>query len=251
MPHSKRKFDVPPDSGSAAKPSHAEQTEPALNFIKRHEKPKPSKLSATVSFVIHGGLILTVALLAKNSTEVERIYRQITASIEKKPPQPEKVPEKPPPVQAKVPLPVVETQPQKQEQAAPPRSIPDQVVPAMAPAAVNLAAFSFPDGAKEVASLDPISAYKQSIQTAFRNAWARPIDLNDQSYVAVAVVTIDRSGKITSRSLSSKTGDAHWDNSVLKALNAVSGFIRPPPIDFPNSFEVRFDTVDVESLAAL
>ncbi len=219
-------------------------------MIQARTKRNSSKVNLIVSLVFHTLLILAVFFFAAREGMLGKKLKQITVTMvpKEKPPEPPK--QKPPepkietPKVAETPKPALAPEPPKVETASAPPPV--EAAPAAAPAAVDVPAFQFSDGAKEVQSVsDPNLIYKDLVERALRNRWNRPEDIDDQNFVADVEISVDRSGEITGSTWVRGSGNQRWDDSVKNALAKTKAISRPPPKNFPAKFLVRFD---VESL---
>jgi hypothetical protein len=213
------------------------------------KKVNSSKVNLTISVVFHTLLVLGVFYLAARQGILGKKLKEITVTMapkEKKPEPPKEKPVAPkiePPKPVETPK-VATAPPPPSIQAAPPPVA--EAPPAAAPAAVELPAFAFGDGAKEVQSVtDPKVIYKGLVEHALRSRWTKPDDLDDASFVADVELNVDRDGNLTMSRWVRGSGNTRWDNSVKAALAATRTMSKPPPKGFPSSFLTRFD---VESL---
>jgi outer membrane biosynthesis protein TonB len=218
-------------------------------MIQGRKKRNSSKINLVISFVFHTVLILAVFFFAAREGMLGKKLKQITVTMvpKEKPPEPPK--QKPPepkietPKVAEAPRPVLAPEPKVETAAAPP---PVEAPPAAAPVAVDVPAFQFNDGAKEVQSVsDPSLIYKGLVEHALRSRWDRPEGLEDQNFVAEVEVSVDHSGQFNGYTWVKGSGNKLWDDSVKAALAKTTDVNRPPPKGFPDKFLVRFD---VESL---
>jgi TonB family protein len=217
-------------------------------MIPERKKHNSSKVNLTISVVVHSVLIVGLIFFAAREGMLGKKLKQITVTMvpkEKKPEPPkEKAPE--PKVEAakvtEAPKTLAVAAPPRVESAAPP---PSEASPTVAPAAVNLSAFEFSDGAHAVETGDANSVYKGLIEHALRSRWERPEGIADDAFVAEVELTVDPAGQASSYRWLRGSGNATWDDSVRVAMNKTKVFSRPPPKGFPAKFTVRFD---VESL---
>ncbi len=208
-------------------------------------KRNSSKVNLTVSVAFHSLLILAVFFFAAREGMLGRKLREITVTMvpkEKKPEPPKEKPAEPkvePPKTVDVPKPApVPPAPKIETATAPAVAAP----PSVAPAEVNLPAFEFNDGAKEVQSVsDPNAIYRALVEYALRSRWNRPEDIADDKYVAEIELTVDREGRLANYRWLKGSGDPRWDDSVKTALARTQSISRPPPSGFPGTFVVRFD----------
>jgi hypothetical protein len=154
----------------------------------------------------------------------------------------EKPPEKPKPPPPHVEPPKVE--PPKMvlpKLVEAPRTAPVSAPPVSAPPATQLPSFDF-DGGKAVSSVsDPVQLYKGQMEYVFRAKWDRPEDMDDATYVAEVQVSVDRDGNISDPQWQKGSGNTVWDDTVRKAIAAVTSMDRPPPTNFPPQVIIRFD----------
>ncbi len=207
------------------------------------------KINLVVSAVFHALVIGSVFVFAAHEGVFGHKLQELTAVLvpKEKPPEPPKQPERiePPKEEPKVQEPPPE-QVAKNEpapQAAPPPSGP--VAPAVAPAAVIPADFSFSDGAKEVitATNAAVAYYKSFVEYTVRENWNRPDDLTDDKFLDEVEVQIDSDGNLKTYSLKKKSGNKRWDESVLQAVASTKSIGRTPPTNFPAKFAIRFDVI--------
>ena len=66
--------------------------------------------------------------------------------------------------------------------------------------------------------------------------------------MAEVQVSVDRDGNISDPQWEKSSGNAVWDESVRKAIAAVTSMDRPPPTNFPPQIVIRFD-VQEETLS--
>src|SRR5258706_3473303 len=165
-------------------------------MIQRRKK-NSSKVNLTVSLVFHAALIVAIVFFAAREGILGKKLKEITVTMIPKEKKPEPVKEKPPEPKPEVPRPVETVKipaappPRVQVATAPP---PVEASAAAAPAAVNLPAFEFNDGAREVQSTsDPNALYKGMVERALRARWDRPEDMADDQFVAEVELAIDGS----------------------------------------------------------
>jgi len=217
--------------------------------MNQRKKRNSSKINLTISIVFHTLVVLGLFYFAARQGILGKKLKEITVTMAPKEKKPEPPKEKPAVPKPEPPKPVetpklATAPPPRVETAAPPPA--DTVPPAAAPAAVQLPAFDFADGAHEVQTVsDPKLIYKGLVEHALRSRWNRPEDIPDDKYVAEVELTIDRDGNVSMSRWIAGSGDARWDNSVKAAVAATKTISRQPPKGFPTSFVTRFD---VESL---
>ena len=213
-------------------------------------KTNSSKVNLTLSLIFHGALVVVIVFFAAREGMLGKKLKEITVTMAPKEKKPEPPKEKPPEPKLEPPKPnetpkvaAIAPPPAAQNVAPPP---PVQETPIAAPAAVNLPAMDFSDGAKDVQSVsDPNAIYKGLVEHALRSRWNRPEDIADDNYVAEVELAIDHDGNVSMVRWVKGSGDSRWDNSVRAAIAATKVISRPPPKGFPGSFIARFD---VESL---
>ncbi len=66
-------------------------------------------------------------------------------------------------------------------------------------------------------------------------------DRPDDNYVAEVDIAVGRAGDIGDPIWRKNSGDPKWDESVKKALAAVSRLDHAPPTNFPPRVTIRFD----------
>jgi protein TonB len=208
-------------------------------------KRNSSKVNLTISVVFHSLLVLAVVFFAAREGMLGKKLKQITVTMvpkEKKPEPPkEKPPEpKPEPSKPEVPKPVLAAAPTRPEPAAAPP--PQSADPSVAPPPVDLPAFSFPDGAREIREVsDPQAFYKGLVELALHSRWQRPENLDDEQFFAEVDLAIDANGRIGNYEWLRGSGNKRWDDSVKAALAKTKTISRAPPKGFPNKVLVRFD----------
>ena len=209
------------------------------------KKRNSSKVNLMISLTFHAALVVVLFYLAAREGLLGKQLKKISIEMVK-----EKTPEKPKEAEKpKVEPPKVETPkvvaPKLAE--APRTSAPPTVAPPIvAPAAAELPSFEFEGGKAVETSSDPVQLYKGAVEYALRSKWQRPEDEADVQYVAEVAVTVWKDGRISDPDWKKNSGDARWDDSVRRALAAVTGMERPPPTNFPARIVVRFD-VEAES----
>ena len=203
------------------------------------KKRNSSKVNLLISFTFHA-LIVVVGLYfaARGGLLGKQIQKISVEMIKEKPPEKPKVAEKPkiePPKEA----PKLAAAPKVEapKEAPPPAAGP----PTVAPPAAELPSFVFEGGKTVESSSDPVQLYKGLLEYAFRSKWDRPQNLHDDNYVAEVNVTVDRSGQISGVEWLKGSGNSLWDNSVRRALAAVTQMDSAPPTNFPPSVVIRFD----------
>ena len=209
-------------------------------------KTNSSKVNLTISLIFHGALVLVIVFFAAREGMLGKKLKEITVTMapkEKKPEPPKEKPPEPkiePPKPAETPKVAAIAPPPPVQNVAPPPVA--QETPIAAPAAVNLPAMDFSDGAKDVQSVsDPSVIYKGLVEHALRSHWNRPEDIADEKFVAEVELSVDPQGNVTGSRWLKGSGDMRWDNSVKAAIAATKVISRAPPKGFPASFLTRFD----------
>jgi TonB family protein len=202
------------------------------------KKRNSSKVNLLISFTFHA-LIVVVGLYfaARGGLLGKQIQKISVEMIKEKPPEKPKVVEKPkvePPKEAPKLANAPKVEPPKE---APPAAGP----PTVAPPAAELPSFVFDGGKTVESSSDPVQLYKGLLEYAFRAKWDRPENLHDDDYVAEVGVTVDREGQITGVEWLKGSGNPVWDNSVRRAITAVTRMDSQPPTNFPPNVVIRFD----------
>lgn len=204
-------------------------------------KRNSSKVNLLISFTFHAALVLVLLYFAARSGFLGNQMKKITVEMVKikkpaekpKPPPPPKV--EPP----KLPPPKIVAAPKVAAVKAPPPS-----QPVVAPPAPTLPAFDFAGGKVVDTSSDPVQIYKGALEYAFRSKWDRPDSIEDDQYVDEIRVTVGPDGHISDPQWEKSSGNATWDDSVRKAIAAVTSMDRPPPTNFPPKVVIRFDVQD-------
>ena len=90
----------------------------------------------------------------------------------------------------------------------------------------------------------PFSGYYDSIKQQMYGVWQQPAGA-PIGLLAIATIRVERDGTISSKSITSRTGNAQFDQSVQNALNATTR-LPPPPTDpsFIRDIEVKFELSD-------
>jgi hypothetical protein len=218
-------------------------------MIQQRKKRNSSKVNLTISFIFHGILILVIFVFAAREGMLGKKLKQLSVTMVPKEKKPEPPKEKPP--ERKIDPPKSDQQPKmalaqpKPAPVTPPPAVappPAATAPAAAPAAVNLPAVDFDDGAKEVQTItDPHALYKALVEHTLRSRWNRPEDIADDDYVAEVELAVDAKGRITDYNWLTGSGDKRWDESVKAVVAQTKNVNRPPPKGFPPKFLVRFD----------
>lgn len=199
-----------------------------------------SKVNLAISFTFHAALVILLVFLAARSGMLGNQMKQITVRMikEHKPPQKPKPPPprvQPPKAPRKIVTPpkIVETKP------APPAA-----APVVAPPTQVLPSFDFGGGKSVATSSDPVELYKGALQYAFQSRWNRPDNVSDSQYVDEIRVSVSPDGQISNPQWEKSSGNSTWDDSVRKAIEAVTSMDRPPPTNFPSSVVIRFDVTE-------
>ena len=204
------------------------------------KKRNSSKVNLLISFVFHAALVVVLLYFAARSGILGNQLKKITVQLVKEKP-PEKPKPPPPHVEPPKEPPKVVMAPKIVE---PPKAAAVAAPPVVAPPATVLPSFDFGGGKDVVASSDPVQLYKGAMEYAFRSKWDRPDNMNDDSYVAEVQVSVDSNGNISNSQWEKGSGNTAWDNSVRKAVAAVTSMDRPPPTNFPPQVVIRFDVQD-------
>ena len=101
--------------------------------------------------------------------------------------------------------------------------------------------FTFDGGKEVISSSDPVQLYKSTVEYALRSQWHRPDNLHDDHYVAEVQLSVGRDGELRNPVWENGSGNPVWDDSVRRAVAAVTRMDRPPPTNFPPHIMVRFD----------
>ena len=212
---------------------------------------RTSRWSVLISGSIHVVLIGGLIFFAAREGMLGKQMKKIAVEIVRKEKPPEKPPEKPRerPAETKPNPEAVKTE-TPQPVSAPLREVANRsaapppaatVAPAVAPPAVDMAAFDFEGGKTVETTSDPDVLYKGFVEYTLRSRWNRPEGMADSSYVAEVEVTLDREGRLLSSAWKKGSGDTRWDNAVRQALAETGSIGRPPPKGFPDKVMVRFD----------
>ena len=203
------------------------------------QKRNSSKVNLLISFTFHA-LIVVVGLYfaARGGLLGKQIQKISVEMIKEKPPEKPKVVEKP-----KVELPKEAPKLAAAPKVEAPKESPPPAAgpPTVAPPAAELPSFVFDGGKTVESSSDPVQLYKGLLEYAFRSKWDRPENLHDDTYVAEVGVTVDREGQITGVEWLKGSGNPVWDNSVHRAIAAMTKMDSAPPTNFPPNVVIRFD----------
>jgi TonB family protein len=199
-----------------------------------------SKVNLAISFTFHAALVLVLLYFAARSGILGDQLKKITIQMvkEQKPP-PKPKPPPPPPPPPKIVAPKVVAPPKVMAAKAPPPA-----APIVAPPAQVLPSFDFGGGRAVATSSDPVQLYKGAIQYAFQSKWNRPDNIDDARFVDEIQVDVSRDGQISNPQWEKSSGNATWDESVRKAIQAVTSMDAPPPTNFPPKVVIRFDVQD-------
>jgi len=193
-----------------------------------------------ISFIFHS-LIVLVALYfaARHGLLGKQIQKISVEMIKEKPPPKPKEPEKPKVEPPKIEPPKVAAAPKPEppKEAAPSTVAP----PTIAPPAAELPSFAFEGGKEVISSSDPVQIYKNAVEYALRAKWNRPDNLHDNDYVVEVQLSVRRDGELGDPVWEKESGNQVWDDSVRRAVAAVTQMDRPPPTNFPSHIVVRFD----------
>jgi outer membrane biosynthesis protein TonB len=204
-------------------------------------KRNSSKVNLLISFVFHSLIVLVAIYFAARQGFLGKQIRKISVEmIKEKRPEKPKEPEKPKVEPPKVEPPKVASAPKPEppREAAPP---PATAPPSVAPPAAELPSFVFEGGKEVLNSSDPVQLYKSTVEYALRSKWNRPDDSHDSGYVAEVQLSVGRDGELRNPVWEKESGNRLWDESVRRAVAAVTRMDRPPPTNFPSHIVVRFD----------
>jgi TonB family protein len=203
------------------------------------KKRNSSKVNLLISFTFHAlSVVVGLYFAARGGLLGKQIQKISVEMIKEKPPEKPKVVEKPK-VELPKEAPKLAAAPKVEapKEAPPPEAGP----PTVAPPAAELPSFVFEGGKTVESSSDPVQLYKGLLEYAFRSKWDRPENLHDDDYVAEIRVTVDRSGQISGVEWLKGSGNPLWDNSVHRAIAAMTKMDSAPPTNFPPSVVIRFD----------
>ena len=203
----------------------------------QRRKKNSSKVNLMISFTFHAALVLVLLYFAARSGLIGNQMQKIAVQIVKikKPPAKPKPPPPPKVVVPKAPPKIMQAPKLATVKAPPPAA------PVIAPPAAVLPSFNFGGGRAVETSSDPIELYKGAIQYAFQSRWDRPDNVEDEKYVDEIRVSVSSDGQISNPQWEKSSGNSIWDESVRKAIAAVTSMERPPPTNFPPSVVIRFD----------
>jgi hypothetical protein len=204
-------------------------------------KKNSSKVNLLISFVFHAALVLALVYFAARSGFLGQQMKKITIQMVKEQKPPVKPKPLPPPKIEPPKLPPKVVQAPKVEEAKAPPTV---AAPVVAPPATELPSFDFGGGKVVDTSSDPVQIYKGALEYAFRTKWDRPDNVDDDKYVDEIRVDVSRDGQISDPQWEKSSGNSTWDESVRKAIEAVTSMDRPPPTNFPPKVVIRFDVQD-------
>ena len=207
-------------------------------------------LPATLTLLLHGGLLLVLVVRWSGANEVvaaapaiQPIQATLVQAETLKPkPKPKPKPKKTPkPKPTPAPVPAVESKPQPTEVTQP--------APAAAPEldAEQLAALTREEletlvdadimttGAGEPSLRDVVAA---TIQAAVINRWTRPPSARN-GMVAVLAIQLVPTGEVVGVGVLQSSGDTAFDRSAMTAVNRVGRFPEVAKLDDP-TFEANF-----------
>lgn len=93
-----------------------------------------------------------------------------------------------------------------------------------------------------------LSWYYALVRAQMYEAWEQPSGLSGAGLVTQVRIRVQRDGSITSRDLARRSGNSLMDDSVMKAVNAVSR-LKPLPADVSGSY--KDITIDFELTSPL
>jgi outer membrane biosynthesis protein TonB len=209
-----------------------------------------SRLSLLISFVFHALIIAGLVYFAAREGLLGKQMKKIAVQMVKEPPpEKPKEPEKPREQPPKVEPPKVAVAPQPAAPVAAPKPVAVQAAvtaapPAVAPPAAEIPDFAFEGGKTVQTSSDPVQLYRGLVESTFRSRWQRPLDLNDENFIAEVEVSVNRQGQISDTDWKRGSGNTRWDDSVRQAIAATRSIARVPPTNFPSRILIRFDVQD-------
>ncbi len=211
-----------------------------LPHTQPRKKRNSSRVNLLISFTFHALIVLTLVYFAARGGLLGKQIQKISVEmIKEKPPEKPKVVEKP-----KVEPPKIEPPKEAAPKVEPPKeaaAAPTVAPPTVAPPAAELPSFAFDGGKEVISSSDPVQLYKSAVEYALRSKWNRPDNLHDDSYVAEVKLAVRRDGELSNPVWEKESGNQLWDDSVRRAVAAVTRMDRPPPTNFPPHIVVRFD----------
>jgi len=194
-----------------------------------------------VSFIIHAVLALILVYFAARQGLLGKQLKKITIEMVKEQPPPKPKPPEAPKVEPpKIEEPKVAVAPKPVEES---KAAPTQTAaqPVIAPPVAELPSLEFGGGQAVETSSDPVQLYKGALEYAFRSKWNRPDNMDDDDWAVEVDVTVEPDGHIADVQWQKGSGNPIWDDSVRKALAAVTNMDRPPPTNFPSRVNIRFD----------
>jgi hypothetical protein len=206
----------------------------------QRRKRNSSKVNLLISFIFHLALVLVLVYLAARSGILGDQMKKISIQIVKEHKPPEKPKPPPPHIEPPKAPPKIVTAPKIAVAKAPPPT----AAPVVAPPAQVLPSFDFGGGKAVATSSDPCELYRGAIQYAFQSKWNRPDNVDDDKYVDEIRVSVSPDGQIRNPQWEKSSGNAVWDDSVRKAIEAVTSMDRPPPTNFPSSVVIKFDVAE-------
>ncbi|HLX94279.1 MAG TPA: TonB C-terminal domain-containing protein [Verrucomicrobiae bacterium] len=209
-----------------------------LPHTQARKKRNSSKVNLLISFTFHALIVVVGLYFAARGGLLGKQIQKISVEMvkEKQPPKPK--PAEKPKVEPPKETPKLAAAPKVE----PPREAPPVAgPPTVAPPAAELPSFVFEGGKTVESSSDPVQLYKGLLEYAFRSKWDRPQNLHDDDYVAEIRVTVDHNGQISNVEWLKGSGNSLWDNSVHRAIAAMTKMDSAPPTNFPPSVVIRFD----------
>lgn len=163
-------------------------------------------------------------------------------------PIPEPIKKKPEPIKKK-PEPIKKKVEPKQRLARPedikigPKIKPTPKAPTVSSKDIKQALSGISTPAATAGNPDEIAAYDAHIYSVFYNAWSQPG--TPAIRPAGVTISIQSNGRILTRRLSTSSGDAQFDATVMAAVRSISIFPRKPPSGYPlDNIVVQFRIVD-------
>jgi hypothetical protein len=213
-----------------------------------------ARVNLVISVVFHAVAILGVTFLAARQGLLGTQFKEFAVTLAPKENQPEPEVEEEPAEAVKE-----DSAAAAGEELPPPAAPPDAPPPKMIreappvaaagappPAAAVIPSFIFSDGAKAV-SEDPVARYRGRIEYLLQSAWQRPSRIADPNLVTEVEVALDAEGRLAVKSYKKLSGDRAWDDSVRTVFERRIDVRGAPPPNFPDSFVVRFDVVEMAS----
>ena len=207
-----------------------------LPHTQARKKRNSSRVNLLISFTVHALIVLAALYFAARGGLLGKQIQKISVEMvkEKQPEKPKSLEKpKPPKEQPKI----VAAPKEAPSKEAPPAAS----QPTVAPPAAELPSFVFEGGKTVETSSDPVHLYKGLLEYAFRSKWDRPPNQHDDDYVAEVRVTVDRQGDIRNVEWLKGSGNTRWDDSVRRAVSAVTKMDTTPPTNFPPNVVIRFD----------